>query len=208
MNLGEKFVLRGFNGRPILGDFRAPQSGKNLPLVIFIHGFKGFKDWGHFNQMADYFTSKGFAFLKFNFSHNGGTIHEPIDFPDLEAFSENSFWKEIKDLEAVLDALQGQHEVLEGRKQLEAFVQQIDQQQVHLIGHSRGGGIAILTAARDIRIARTVSWAGVGDFTRYIPKGEQLKYWEDRGVVYVENKRTLQQMPMKYSFVKELIEHQ
>ena len=56
------------------------------PLIIFCHGYKGFKDWGAWNLMAEAFAKIGFCFIKFNFSHNGGTIEQPIDFPDLEAF--------------------------------------------------------------------------------------------------------------------------
>ena len=40
----------------------------------------------------------GFAFVKFNFSHNGGTIENPIDFPDLKAFGNNTYGKEVADL--------------------------------------------------------------------------------------------------------------
>ena len=207
MNRGKRFVVQGYEGRAILGDVRKPASQKAVPLIIFAHGFKGFKDWGHFNLMADYFAAQGFAFLKFNFSHNGGTLQQPIDFPDLEAFSENTFWKELQDIKALLDALEGKNRVQEGAADFMDFSAGVDHQQIYLIGHSRGGGIAILSAARDARISKVVNWAGVGDFKRYIPSGEQLSRWQERGVVYVENKRTLQQMPMKFTFVESLIQH-
>ena len=45
----------------------------------------------------------GIAVLKFNFSHNGGTVEQPIDFPDLEAFGHNNYTKELDDLNQVLD---------------------------------------------------------------------------------------------------------
>ena len=44
------------------------------------------------------FAASGIAVLKFNFSHNGGTVEQPIDFPDLEAFGHNNYTKELDDL--------------------------------------------------------------------------------------------------------------
>ena len=84
--------------KPILWDafFNADNTLK--PVVIFCHGYKGFKDWGAWDSVAKIFSDKGFFFLKFNFSHNGGTIENPIDFPDLEAFAENNYSKELDDL--------------------------------------------------------------------------------------------------------------
>ena len=73
------------------------------PIVIFCHGYKGFKDWGAWNLMAEAFAEAGFFFIKFNFSHNGGTVEQPIDFPDLEAFGNNNYTKELDDLESVID---------------------------------------------------------------------------------------------------------
>lgn len=66
-------------------------------------GYKGFKDWGCWHLTAEAFAKASFCFVKFNFSHNGGTIEEPIDFPDLEAFGNNNFTKELDDLESVID---------------------------------------------------------------------------------------------------------
>ena len=52
--------------------------------------------------MAKEFAKDGFCFIKFNFSHNGGTVEQPIDFPDLEAFGNNNYTKELDDLESVI----------------------------------------------------------------------------------------------------------
>ncbi len=92
------FII-GYNGqKPIVADVTYPQNSSHLPVVIFCHGYKGFKDWGAWGLVANAFAKEGFAFLKFNFSHNGGTFEQPIDFPDLEAFSEDNFTKQLDDL--------------------------------------------------------------------------------------------------------------
>lgn len=85
--------------KPMVYDVFFIPSQKPKPVIIFCHGYKGFKDWGAWNLVAKAFAKAGFFFLKFNFSHNGGTIEDPIDFPDLEAFAQNNFSKELEDLE-------------------------------------------------------------------------------------------------------------
>ena len=38
----------GANSRKSVLDLYIPKNGENNPLLIFLHGFKGFKDWGIF----------------------------------------------------------------------------------------------------------------------------------------------------------------
>ena len=57
--------------KPIVYDTYFTNDGKAKPLVIFCHGYKGFKDWGPWHLVAKAFAEAGFFFLKFNFSHNG-----------------------------------------------------------------------------------------------------------------------------------------
>ncbi|TNF49192.1 MAG: alpha/beta hydrolase, partial [Bacteroidetes bacterium] len=49
-------------------------------LVVFAHGFMGFKDWGCWDLVQDYFVENGLSFLKYNVSHNGVTLEQPTDF--------------------------------------------------------------------------------------------------------------------------------
>lgn len=100
-------TLKGAANRSFLADARFAEDGRPKPVVVFAHGFKGFKDWGHFNQIAEAFARRGFGFVKFNFSHNGTTPEHPLDFADLEAFGQNSHGKELDDFGAAVDAVAG-----------------------------------------------------------------------------------------------------
>ncbi len=191
----ENIELEGKNGRPILCDLRFDEKGKDQSLIIFCHGFKGFKDWGHFNLIADQLVKNGFIVLKFNFSHNGGTMEEPIDFSDLEAFGENDFIKELNDIEVVLNDVENGFV----SKKLVNW-----NKKTFLIGHSRGGGVAILKANEDPRIHKVVSWAGVSDLLNSLPNSRNLKRWKESGVYWMKNSRTYQDMPMYYNFVEIL----
>jgi hypothetical protein len=43
--------------------------------------------------VADYFVDNGFAFLKFNFSHNGMGLEDSVEFRALDKFATNTFGK-------------------------------------------------------------------------------------------------------------------
>lgn len=187
--------LEGKNSRPILCDLRFDENVENKSLIIFCHGFKGFKDWGHFNLIADQLVKNGFIVLKFNFSHNGGTMEEPIDFPDLEAFGENDYIKELNDIDVVLNSIENGLIA----KELSNW-----NKKTFLIGHSRGGAIAVLKACEDHRIHKVVTWAGVSNLFDRLPTGTKLNRWKDTGVYWVKNGRTNQDMPMYYNFVEVL----
>lgn len=182
--------IPGRHGKDILADLFFEENGTKKEVVLFCHGYKGYKDWGAWNLVAEEFAREGFFFVKMNFSHNGGTIEQPIDFPDLEAFGNNNFIKELDDLETVIDWIS-----TDG-----SFEKEIDMNQLALIGHSRGGGIVLLKAHEDKRVSKVVTWAGVSDFGSRFPEGEVLTQWEKSGVAYVHNGRTKQEMPHYFQF--------
>ena len=51
-NLEKNLVLENKNGRKFLADLYIPDKAEKLPVVIFAHGYKGFKDWGAWDLMA------------------------------------------------------------------------------------------------------------------------------------------------------------
>ena len=129
----------GKHQKPIVTDVYYTDDNQLKPIIIFCHGYKGFKDWGTWDLMAETFAKEGFFFIKFNFSHNGGTFEQPIDFPDLEAFGNNNYTKELDDLESVLNWISNKTD----------FKNEINVDYISLIGHSRGGGIVLLKSNVD-----------------------------------------------------------
>ncbi len=183
-------VKSSIHNKPIVTDVIYLKNNFKKPIVIFCHGYKGFKDWGAWNLAAETFVNNNLFFVKFNFSHNGGTFENPIDFPDLEAFGKNNFIKELDDLEDIIDWVTANSE----------FKNEINIQNITLIGHSRGGGIASIMASENIKITKLITWAGVSDFGARFPEGEQLQGWKKLGVSHILNTRTLQKMPHLYDF--------
>ncbi len=187
-------ILKRTHKKPILWDAFFQQNDTQKPLVVFCHGYKGFKDWGAWDLVAKRFMEADLFFVKFNFSHNGGTMEQPIDFPDLEAFAENNYSKELDDLQDMINYL-GSGE--------NPYHSEIDPNNLILIGHSRGGGIVNIKASEEDRVSQVITWASVSDFGNRMGTEEEIQQWKKDGVKYVLNGRTKQQMPHHFQFYED-----
>ena len=194
-----EFVLTGSgHGRAFAADvtYQAADTAPTAkPIVVFVHGFKGFKDWGHFPLFGRFFAEQGFVFIKINLSHNGVVVGGTGDLEDLEAFGHNNFSHELNDLGQLLDAL---HQP--GATPLPAA--ELDLSRIYLIGHSRGGGLVLAKAAEDPRITAVATWSAVANLTPPWP-AEVIAKWQHEGVLYIPNSRTGQQLPMYYQIAED-----
>jgi dienelactone hydrolase len=161
------------------------------PILIFAHGFKGFKDWGGFPYLCNKLAEAGFAVLSFNFSHNGVSDDSPMDFTKLDMFAQNTHSIELLDLNAVIDSIQ-----------YLAEEHNFDPGKIGLIGHSRGGGASIISAAEDSRIKALVTLASIAEFDRYTL--EQKKRWREKGYIEIPNTRTNQMMRMNIELLNDI----
>jgi len=191
-----EFTLTGrAHGRPFAADATWQPTGQAQPVLVFVHGFKGFKDWGHFGLLARFFAEQGFVFVKLNLSHNGVVVGGTGDLEDLEAFGHNNFSLELDDLGQLLDALH-----TPGATPLPADA--LDLTRLYLVGHSRGGALVLLKAAEDPRVAAVATWAAVASLHPRWP-AEVLTQWQRDGVLHVPNARTGQQLPMYYQIAED-----
>jgi uncharacterized protein len=190
----KNIVIPGSKQKPIALDLFYQDGATGLPLVIFCHGFKGFKDWGHFDLLGRMFAESGLVFLKFNFSHNGTTPEDPLNFTDLEAFGNNNYLVELDDLELVIN----------WAHTCEQLSRVIDPKKIFLCGHSRGGGIALLKASEDKRIRKLVTWGSVDNLVNRHKK-RTVETWKRENVVYAQNARTGQDMPMYRQFYETMV---
>jgi pimeloyl-ACP methyl ester carboxylesterase len=196
MHCTKNIIVPGANGKEMAVDiFHGGNEGPR-PVIIYAHGFNGFKDWGNFDLVAKRFVAEDYTFVKFNFSHNGTTPGNPEEFVDLEAFGNNNYSKELEDVSKIIDWTCAPDNPYRGY---------INADSISLIGHSMGGGIVILQAAADKRVRKLVTWASVSECKT--PWGawpaKKLADWKKDGVQYYTNSRTNQQMPLYYQLYED-----
>lgn len=188
----QKLTIPGYNDRPMAADLTFDENQPDQPMVIYAHGINGFKDWGGTELIAQRFAKAGIAFLKFNFSHNGTTPPHPTEFVELEAYGNDNYSIRQQELKMVVDFCYSDEFPLATKD-------------ITLIGHSRGGTDVILYAPTDDRVDRLISWAAPSQAQTPWQKWDDatMKEWKEKGVIYRENGRTQQQMPIYYQLYED-----
>lgn len=186
----EDLVYTGSERRLSGYDLSIPENFNGI-LIYFIHGYKGYKNWGAWDLISDYFYDLGYGFAKCNLSHNGTSLKTPNNFVDLDAFAHNRYTFELDDILAFIKTVE-KNDTLSIKKRV-------------LIGHSRGGGDVILAAKENPEIDLLITWAAISDIKSRFLKEEALKNWKNTGVYTVLNGRTKQHMPHNYSFYEDFL---
>ncbi len=150
-----------------------PEGSESLPAVLVIHGFKGFIDWGFFPLLSRRLAERGWVAVSLNVS-GSGIGEDPERFTEDEAFARNTYSKELEDLDQVRDYVEG----LEG----------VDTRRLGLVGHSRGGGMALLHAAARGDYRAVVTWAAIDEVDRV--DAEAKRRWREEGRLLIPNGRT------------------
>lgn len=168
-------ALRTLRGR--LTYAAEAEDGPPRPYVLVLHGFKGFMDWGFFPEVARRFAAAGMVAVSFNFSGSGHG-ERPLELTEADAFFANTPSREIDDVDRVRAWIDS------------GVVPWIDRGRAGLFGHSLGGGVALVHAARRHDYRALVGWAAVSTFRRSSPEDEAE--WRRQGWVEVHNLRTKQ----------------
>jgi pimeloyl-ACP methyl ester carboxylesterase len=167
----QSLTIYNSSGDKITADVHFVKEFLPAPVVIYSHGFLGFKDWGFIPYVADKFAEASFVFVRFNFSHNG-ISEDPKKITDFEKLAKNTISKQLEDLTAVIDYVSG-----EGFKVL-------SDGHLFLMGHSRGGGISIIKSVEDDRVSALCLWASISTFRRY--SKHQVEEMEKNGYIFVK----------------------
>lgn len=180
------FEIPSEEGLPIRGVLHVPENAG--ALVITVHGFKGFKDWGFFPWTSEVFAEARIASCRFDMSRNGIGEGSTDTFERLDLFAEGTYSIELADLRAVVRHLDTIDEV----RGLPRF----------LFGHSRGGGIAVLGAKDVPNLLGVITWSAIAELHRW--DEETVKAWRANGVLEIENARTKQTMRVSTSVLDDI----
>ena len=169
------FVLTSAEGLPIRGDVHGPRAA-GAPVIVCVHGFKGFKDWGFFPWLSEHLCRR-FVVCRFNMSRSG-IGENPESFDRLDLFAEDTYSTQVADLTTVTRHMQATF------RDLPTF----------LLGHSRGGGVALLAAEEIEGLKGVVTWSAIARVDRW--DDETKRKWRADGFLDAVNARTGQVMRM------------
>ena len=183
----ETIELRGSDDLPLRVDLRHDPARPRRGKVVVCHGFKGFRRWGFFPWVGERLASAGWLSAVLDFSMNG-IGQDPVEFGRLDLFEQNTYTRELEDLDRVL-----------------ADVDERAPGPTGLLGHSRASVDVVVRAAEDAGIGAVVTWNGVGKPLRFTDR--QLGDWERDGRLEFTNARTGQKMAMSFDFVRDVLEN-
>lgn len=157
---------------------------------MICHGFKGFAQWAFFPYVAKRLAQENLNAIAFDFSGSGiGADRESFTQPD--AFAANTFTRELDDLELVEDYAR-RMKWIDGK--------------FGLLGHSRGGGMAIVyTAAEGSNVNSLVTWAAISYPNRWSP--DDVLTWRRQGYADITNSRTGQVMRLGTNLLDDVELH-
>jgi len=137
---GERLEFAWHAGSPAAADVARPSSA----VAILAHGVTSSFDRPYLVALGEALARAGVSALRFSFAGNGGSDGR---------FEDATLTKEVDDAASVVDALQGA-----------GFAK------IAWAGHSMGGAVGVLLAARDARVAALASLAGMFHVARFFER--------------------------------------
>jgi pimeloyl-ACP methyl ester carboxylesterase len=174
---------------PLPADIRSTGPGEQRPVVVICPGFLGYKGWGFFPWLSERIAEAGFHAVTISFSHSGtdqatGLITRPAE------FAANTIGRELDDLSRVLDF------VASGRFPLPV------RGTPGLLGHSRGGSVCIIEAARRGGIGSVVTWSAASRLDRYTDR--RKREWRRSGALEFTDPRCTVPLRLDWAYYEDI----
>jgi len=170
-------------------------SSKKNPVVLLVHGFRAFKDWGFFPYFAQKLSQNGFIAVTIDFSLNT-LLDKNKSLFDMSRFSKNTVSQQIKEIELVINTLDNNFE--------NNIIKNIEfmnwNKEVYLVGHSLGGALSIVAAENCKQVVKKlVTINSIYDFDIYTEK--QKEKWLETGVKEFFDSNTKQKFVLNSEFL-------
>jgi uncharacterized protein len=184
------------DGETIRIDVRYKEDTNFAPIVVFSHGFKAYRNWGFIPYICRQLTKAGAIAVNFDFALNGVSSDiEPVYYNSKE-FEKNTISHEVHDLNNVIDYV----------KKLPEVTSRMNGE-IHLVGHSRGGMISLLTANKKNtemdQIHSITLLNSIAKLDRY--SEHQKTIWKKEGKYSFTIAKTDQKLGIGYKYIDEIM---
>jgi pimeloyl-ACP methyl ester carboxylesterase len=189
-----ELAIRTRGHAPIHADLRTCLPRGERPLIIICHGFLVYKRWGFFPYLSERLAEAGFHVLTMSFSMNGvdegtGLFSRPHE------FARNTVSTEIEDIRRVCRFVRAQ------RLPAEAPVNGV----WGLMGHSRGGAVAMLVAHEFEEVRSIATWSALGTLDRYTARRKAA--WRRDGALVFNDGRSPGPLALDYAYYEDIDAH-
>lgn len=181
----DQFQIESAEGLPIRLLVDVPEAPRCV--VVVVHGFKGFKEWGFFPWIARKLVGSSMAVVRFDMSRNGVGAR-PGELDRLDLFADDTYSTELADLRSVVSWVRS-------KPTFESLP-------IFLFGHSRGGGVVLLGAPELGEVRGVITWSAIARADRW--DEETKRAWRERGHLDVLNTRLNINMKMSPRVLDDL----
>jgi len=174
-------------------DLRSIPENRKKPLVIFLHGFKSFRNWGFIPFCCEFFAKNGFMVINFDYSMNGIIDSEKSIF-DTEIFARQTISSHLNDFIYLIEKIKAKDIVIND------YLARYWNNQVFTIGHSMGGAISLLGYDK-VRQDKIVLWATISQIDRNTERQKQI--WKEKGYTEIKIMPSEQILHLNYSYIED-----
>jgi len=175
----EKVFIKNYKGLKLASIINYPSKNEKYPTAIILHGFTGYKEEAHLEELAKTLVQNGFTVIRFDASGSGE--------------SEGTFEK---------DYLMSNY--LEDIKCVYEYVQKlefVDKDKVGIIGHSMGGLLSIVFASQqpEIKVCVAISSPTMISAANWVKAA--IEEWKKVGWLYKEISRDGKHIKIPFYFI-------
>ncbi|MDP2585954.1 MAG: alpha/beta fold hydrolase [Candidatus Levybacteria bacterium] len=175
----EKVFIKNSRGLKLASIIHYPDKEKEYPAIIILHGFTGYKEEAHLEELARTLVENGFVAIRFDCSGSGE--------------SDGTFEKDyltsnyLKDIKCVYDYLQK--------------LKFINKDRIGIAGHSMGGMLSIIFASIQPEIKACIAISPPTTMVAADWIKGAVEEWERVGWLYEEISRDGSQIKIPFSFI-------
>lgn len=180
----EKVFIKNEKGLKLATIIERPRKKGKLPTVLMFHGFKGYKEEAQYSELSKELLKKNIASARFDASGFGE--------------SEGNFEKDYRLTNYINDACRIYEYIIH-----ESWV---DKERVGVMGHSLGGAVAFIIAAKLSQIKVLVSVSPPDTYAMRIGLGKKIFKWIKKGHVEIDSSRR-GKIGIPFSFALDAIKY-